>query len=445
MKESLQRCTKYFETYEEREEAFRSSVFSLIPRRYSGPKLFWSDFRKISLNELLKLIEQPIAYITSNPRDCLAFSTPWQVLTAAQLSAQNQKSKPTPAVEEIARNFGVHENLFQPIRTLSGGETVKLALAKAYLCSAFSRQLTIASPFSWLSRDNARYFNKLFQYYLDSSIPVELLALIGEDSIEQADRYDARQDKLNHAVGFSMLFKDVRILLGSSLNPIQSQDTCAEVDDFNADLMSPCLVVGENGQGKSLIARVISGAISCHGSAQIDRKDKTGPARLLFQDVITQTLLRSFDAIAAPTDWSGETNSHDLYGKILNKYLAYQNGSTTTSAGVEIDSKTEFRSLLEIKAILVAVRLCGQPCALILDEPDWGLNRESAIAFVFAIVDVSHELGIPVLLISHKPWWHKLAKSIIHVSRTAKEMNEDRNYSFQIKLTLNGESRKQLY
>ena len=440
MKESLLKSTTYFKTYEEREEAFRNTVFSLIPRRYSGPKLFWSDFRRISLNELLKLIEQPIAYITSNPRDCLAFSTPWQVLTAAQLSAQNQKNESTPAVEEIARDFGVHENLFQPIRTLSGGETVKLALAKAYVCSAFSRKLTIASPFSWLSRDNARYFHKLFRYYLDSSIPVELLALIGEDSIEQVDRYDVRQDKLDHAVGFSMLFKNARLLLGSSLNPIQSQDTYAEVDDFNADLMSPCLVVGDNGQGKSLIARVISGAISCHGSAQIDRKDKTGPARLLFQDVINQTLLRSFDAIAASTDESGKTGSHDLYKKILIKYFAYLNGSTTTSTGVEIDSKAEFRSLLEIKTILVAVRLCGQPCALILDEPDWGLNRESAIAFVFAVVDVSHELGTPVLLISHKPWWHTLAKSIIHVSRTAKEMTKDQNYSFRIKLTLNDES-----
>ncbi len=436
MKESLLRSTKYFKTYEEREEAFRSSVFSLIPRRYSGPKLFWSDFGRISLNELLKLIEQPLAYITSNPRDCLAFTTPWQVLTAAQLSAQNQKNELTHSVEEIAKDFGVYENLFQPIRTLSGGETVKLALAKAYLCAPFSRRLTIASPFSWLSRENTHYFQKLFQYYLDCSIPVELLALDGEDSIEQVDTSNTPQNKLNQAVDFAMVLKNVRILLGSSLNPIQSQDTYAEVDDFNADLMSPCLVVGENGQGKSLIAKVISGAISCYGSTQIDRQNKTGPARLLFQDVITQTLLRSFDAIAAQTDRIGETNSHELYEKILVKYFAYLHRTTTLSAGIEFGSQTEFRSLLEIKAILVAVRLCGQPCALILDEPDWGLNRESAIAFVFAVVDVAHQLGTPVLLISHKPWWFKLAKSIIHVSRTAKEMTEDQNYSFKIKLTL---------
>ena len=97
--------------------------------------------------------------------------------------------------------------------------------------------------------------------------------------------------------------------------------------------------------------------------------------------------------------------------------------------------KADFRSLLEIKALLVAVRLCGRPGALILDEPDWGLNRDSAIAFVFAIIKVAHELNTPVLLISHKPWWYQLANSSIRVQRTDKEMDKDRNYSFQIRLT----------
>ena len=91
--------------------------------------------------------------------------------------------------------------------------------------------------------------------------------------------------------------------------------------------------------------------------------------------------------------------------------------------------------MLEIKALLVAVRLCGRPGALILDEPDWGLSRDSAIAFVLAAIQVAHEFGIPVLLISHKPWWLKLANSSIHVQRTDKKMDKDRNYSFEIKLT----------
>jgi zinc transport system ATP-binding protein len=436
--ESIQTCTVYFKTYEEREEAFRKGVFSLVPRKYLGPKLFWRDFGRISLNELLKLIEQPIAYITSNPRDCLAFGTPWQVLTAAQLCAQNQKNELIFSVEKVAEDFGVHENLFQPIRTLSGGETVKLALAKAYLYATFSRRLTIASPFSWLSRDNRLYFQRLFQHYVDRSLQVELLALEGEDSNEIIENSDAQQDEIIQPVDFSISLKDVRISLGSSLNPLQSQDTYAKVDDLKADLTSPCLIVGENGQGKSLIAKIITGAIASQGVAKLKRKNKSGPARLLFQDVINQTLLRSFDAIAALIDRTGGANPLEIYDKILSEYCLYLDNSANASAEFSMASKGQFRSLLEIKAILVAVRLCGQPCALILDEPDWGLNRKSAIAFVLAIIRVSHELGTPVLLISHKPWWIKLPKSTIRVRRTPKEMDKDGNYSFQIKLTCDG-------
>ena len=436
--ESIQTSTVYFKTYEEREEAFRKGVFSLVARKYLGPRLFWRDFGRISLNELLKLIEQPIAYITSNPRDCLAFGTPWQVLTAAQLCAQNQKNELIFSIEKVAEDFGVHENLFQPIRTLSGGETVKLALANAYLYAAFSRRLTIASPFSWLSQDNRLYFQRLFQHYVDRSLQVELLSLEGEDSNEQVENSDARQDKTIQPVDFSISLKDVRISLGSSLNPLQSQDTYAKVDDLKADLTSPCLIVGENGQGKSLIAKIITGAIASQGNAKLNRKNKSGPARLLFQDVINQTLLRSFDAIAASSYRAGLEKPLEIYDKILSEYRLYLDNSKNASADFGKVGKGEFRSLLEIKAILVAVRLCGQPCALILDEPDWGLNCKSAIAFVLAIIRVSHELGTPVLLISHKPWWIKLPNSTIRVRRTPKEMDKDGNYSFQIKLTCDG-------
>ena len=63
--------TTYFRTYEEREEAFRQSVSTLVPRKYSGPRLFWKDFRRISHGPALEDAVDPIAYITGNPRDCL--------------------------------------------------------------------------------------------------------------------------------------------------------------------------------------------------------------------------------------------------------------------------------------------------------------------------------------------------------------------------------------
>jgi energy-coupling factor transporter ATP-binding protein EcfA2 len=434
MKENLHRSTRYFKTYEEREEAFRKSVFSIIPRKYSGPRLFWKDFGRISTRELSKLIQQPVAYITSNPRDCLAFGTPWQVLTAVRICAQKTNKDFAPSAEKIARDFNLQENLYQPIRTLSGGEAVKLALAKSFISAKFSSRLIIASPFSWLSRDNTIYFKNLVQHYIDLGLPIELLALEGEDSKEQIEYKNRTVKNFGKQINFIITLNKVRISLSSSLNPMISQETYALVENLEAELLSPCLIIGDNGQGKSLIAKVLAGAIPFEGTGKILCESKSGPARLLFQDVITQTLLRSFDAIAASPFRMDEERPMELYEKILKEYLFYLDNSVTKLPEIG-SADTSFRTLLEIKLILVAVRLCGQPCAIILDEPDWGLNRTSAIAFVSAIIEVAHSLGTPVFLISHKPWWQSIANSTILVRRSPKVIDREKNYFFQIELS----------
>ena len=158
MKETPQFATTYFKSFEQREQAFRDSVCSLIPRKYSGPRLFWNDFTSVSLEELSAFAGQRLAYITSNPRDGLAFGTPWQVLKAAAMCARDANQAYTVSVEDVAREFDIFDLLHQPIRSLSGGETVKLALAKASVASIFTDKLIIASPFSWLSRENTLFF-----------------------------------------------------------------------------------------------------------------------------------------------------------------------------------------------------------------------------------------------------------------------------------------------
>ncbi len=434
MKDPLKNSTTYFDTYEAREEAFRKGVFALIPRKYAGPKLFWNDFGKITLNELLQFIKQPIAYITSNPRDCLAFGTPWQVLTAAALRAQSSDSRLLVNIAEIAEAFGITENLYQPIRTLSGGETVKVSLAKSFVVSNSSKRLVIASPFSWLSSENLVYFKNLFYHYLNHDIPVDVFALEGEDSNEMISGAEAFSGITNFSVEFNLNFEDVRILLGSSLNPIYSEQTYARVANFQQRLSSPCLVIGNNGQGKSLIAKVLAGALSHQGAAEIGIEGKTGPARLLFQDVITQTLLRSFDAIGRSAICQNTAMPMAFYKKILNAYRSFIKESSSDDIPSEPSEDWGFRSLLEVKAILVAIRLCGKPSAIIIDEPDWGLKRASAVAFVSAIISVCHKSAVPVILISHKPWWLSLAKSVLRVERTAKKIEEKGKYSFTINL-----------
>jgi energy-coupling factor transporter ATP-binding protein EcfA2 len=437
MNVSLQQATTYFQTYEDREEAFRRSVYSLIPRKYCGPKLFWNDFSSVSLEELLTFSKRRIAYITSNPRDGLAFGTPWQVLSAAVLCAQSADQDVPISTEDIAADFDLGENLKQPIRTLSGGETVKLALAKAAAASNFCEHLIIASPFSWLSRENTNYFDKLLDIYRRSNIPVDLFALAGEDSNEPVEPAWWRKTFAADPIGFSLHLKDVHIPLGTTLNPIQSRESFAQIDAFSAALCSPCLIVGDNGQGKSLLAKVLTGAISFTGDAEIRNESNSGPVRLLFQDVISQTLLRSFDAIAKSLPTNNGSNPIELYQRLLTEYLLNLANLNGSSAAPKRYANNGHRTLLEIKTILVAVRLCGAPRALILDEPDWGLTRKAAIAFVAAIIKVAHELGIPVILISHKPWWSPIAGSTVCVGRTPKQVNRAGAYTFKIKLQIN--------
>ena len=434
MNSSLRQTTTYYQTYEDREEAFRRSVYSLIPRKYSGPKLFWNDFGRVSLDELMTFSKRRIAYITSNPRDGLAFGTPWQVLSAAVLCAHGGDGDFGLSIDEIAAEFDIEENLKQPIRTLSGGETVKLALAKAAAGAQVCEQLIIASPFSWLSRRNTDYFNQLLDIYRRLDTPVDLFALEGEDSIEPIDPVWWRKTFEAAGIDFSLKLRDVQIPLGTAINPIQSRESFALIEDFEAALYSPCMIVGDNGQGKSLVAKVLTGAISYDGEAEINSGSNSGPVRLLFQDVVTQTLLRSFDAIAASLPTHNGLNPLELYNKLLDAYMHNVGHLDEGFSAPEPNGSHDFRTLLEIKIILVAVRLCGAPRALILDEPDWGLTRNAAIAYVAAIIKVAHELGIPVILISHKPWWNGIAGSTVHVGRTPKQIVGKDAYTFTIKL-----------
>ena len=65
----------------------------------------------------------------------------------------------------------------------------------------------------------------------------------------------------------------VRIPLSVSLHPLAAETAHATIENRSLSLASPCLIVGDNGQGKSLLARTIANAISFKGHVIID-----GPA-----------------------------------------------------------------------------------------------------------------------------------------------------------------------
>jgi energy-coupling factor transporter ATP-binding protein EcfA2 len=422
----------YFNSYEEREESFRQRVGALIPRKYAGPSVFWDDFGEIRHRDPAQLTEINIAYVSSNPRDCLAFASPWQVLCAAAMATVGPGEKARAAVESVANQFGLTANLYQPIRTLSGGETVKVALAKCYLAAAATHGLVVASPYSWLSQKNARYLENTVQHYCRQGLPVELMALEGEDTSTPFELELFNHMAVTSSVPFELVFSDVRIGLGAPVSAFDSQPVTARLENCRLSLQSPCLVIGENGQGKSLVAKALSGAVSHEGSIGITAGGDIEAARLIFQDVLVQTLLRPFERLAALAPGAMRNRVLELYRELNALMLDWAPDTGCTSSGQP--NRNETRTLLEIKNMLAAARLTGTPGMLILDEPDWGLTRTDSMVWVLAIVNVAHRLGIPVVIISHKPWWGPLAKSAIDVKKRVMEPREGDTDVFRMRL-----------
>ena len=424
MKTKFDTNITYFKTYEEREEAFRESVFELIPRKYSGPWLFWQDFARISHGTALNDSDGPIAYITANPRDCLVYGTAGQALAAAQMCARDTGHSDLQGADSVARQFALEDNLHQPVRTLSGGETVKVALAKAFIAADYCDRLTVASPFTWLSESNRTYLTELAEHYRQADLPMTLLALAGEDSTEAVPPVECPVELQNDKIDFKIHFKDLKILLATSINPLYQANQYAVVEDFSGRLNSPCLLLGENGHGKSLIAKALAGAVGSQGDCGIFGREESGPVRILLQDVVGQTLLRSFDAIRSTAGPSQSEQFQQIYQEI----------AAPADFADSSDRGESFPSLLEMKTALVAVRLCGRPAALILDEPDWGLSRPVAITFVFNVIKAAHRRGIPIVLISHKPWWLNAAGGILKVQRSTDRDKGPDASAFRIRL-----------
>ena len=420
-----------YDTYEERENAFRRSVFQLIPRKYSGPTVFWSDFSQItaSLPSLSPLL-QGISYITGNPRDCLALGTPGQILTAAVLRCRRQDPRFFETPESVAGIFELQDQFQQPVRSLSGGEAVKLALAKAFVSEPCSFRLAASSPYSWLSRSNRKLFDMVLDRFRNAGKEVDVFVLNGEYLAESGISGGSEKSK----VDFRLSFEKVRLELGDPLSMETDDRVHVFVADGRYDLWSPCLIHGENGQGKSLIAKILSGAVGYRGRAWIDGGQNPGsPARLLFQDMTTQTLLRSFHQIIAFSDWNGSC-AVEIYREILRSAVQWFQERETPAPVSPETIPSDWCSLLELKICLVACRVACLPSAVILDEPDWGLSRMASAAFVCGVVAAAHRRGIPVILITHKPWWDRIAGSVLLAVKGGKGINGRGNPEFRIDL-----------
>jgi energy-coupling factor transporter ATP-binding protein EcfA2 len=414
-------AVRYYTTFEDREAAFQSRVSGLVPPRHVGPRRFWEAFVDIGRRLAKTPPDFSHAVIPANPADSLAYSTPRQELIAMQL-----RSQPAAVSEPytiVADRYGLTLQLDQPTRTLSGGETALLAMAKAHMAARTVATLTVASPYNWLSAANRRHFLTLQRHYRDCQRSVSILALEGEDDLSPlAGRQHGPVSAGADLPTFDLVTHRLTATLGFAFGTGRPPAT-AEFRDTDLKLQSPCLVGGDNGNGKSLLAKIACGAISYQGLFRLKGLGGRLPARLLFQDVISQTLFRPFVRLAA----SGTAG--ELYHRLRQELPA---DLSERCRALDRIPPSDPPRLLEVKLLLTAVRLEHRPHALVMDEPDWGLSRSAAVALVDSVIRVSHQQGVPVLLISHKPWWDRLASSRLTVTKTIRATGPSRRLDFRL-------------
>ncbi|MFZ7125925.1 MAG: hypothetical protein ACOWWM_07195 [Desulfobacterales bacterium] len=405
-----------YASYEELEAAFRLRTGHVAFRQFGGIRSFWEDFREFYGSGWAGIEkengERRPGWITANPRDCLAFGTTEQVLRAAALAGGVDFSAVESVVADLTGRYDLAGQRHQSLRTLSGGEIVRLALAKMDGLSPGLSRLTIASPFSWLSTEGRRHFRNLLDRLSRHGVAVELLSLEGEGSMESAPPSAA----WSSGPAFPLVFSGVRFSLGTPLERLFGRTGEAVIAEAALSLRSPCLLMGGNGEGKSLVAKVLSGAVGREGTVRVGIG---APARLLFQDAFNQTLMRPPHRLLPRADQPRRHRALDLYGEIRSFLPAADLRRTPSDPGLMSrgNGTGEPTGVLVVKMLLAAVRLMDPGGAILLDEPDWGLNREAAVGFVDGVVAAAHRRRIPVILISHQPWWLKTPGSKIAVRK----------------------------
>lgn len=388
---------KWFDTFEEREAYFKAHISALVPETYLGAKEFWRQFGAIKAADVVRHADNRIAFIPGFPQDGLAFSSPLQVLRAAAMGEENALERE----RATAADFNISHLLGQALRTLSGGETIRLALAKVYLNATSHRKLCIASPFSWLDDTSPHFIDMAADAYLRRDKPVEFLALAGENETAVP-----ALSLSTPGPGFRITTAGLRIQLSQSFS-LGADPLWAVVGDCDLSLTSPCLVQGENGAGKSLFSKVLADVVGSRGKLVVAAGDNDGPPRLLHQNTLSQSLFRVGNEFAPLATGPVFEEYRDLLGRLRGAL-----GSAT-------DGDAADRTIQGVKTALLAARLCGRPKLLILDEPEWGLNQRAATQLVRELCEIAHGKGVPVMIVSHKPWFGTMAASRIRVSKHA--------------------------
>lgn len=373
-----------------------------------GSSSFFREFRDY-MSPGNAVVPSDFVAIPSDPTDFLAFPCAADELRLALLMG-DVGSQIDEAFTSLAEKYGLGPGLLnQPIRTLSGGERSIVALAKAEALEPSYSGLVMASPVTWLHESRRHLVTELHDLYESKGKTSTILLLDGDwPEIDNAIATYERASVLD-GVSWRLGLNGVEITFPASRFPNSIPERTIRYQHHGdaLELVSPTLIQGENGIGKSSLALMLAGVLEpTTGRPELLAAGNSGAARLLLQDTLRQMFgMSSADHVHSAYRYDEERR------KAADAVLDELNGELRTtladfaSAIATLDDAGRPSSLLHDKLALAVERLIARPNLLVLDEPSWGLSDILSREFVELVVAIAHPRKVPVAIISHESRW----------------------------------------
>ncbi|MBW2297265.1 MAG: ATP-binding cassette domain-containing protein [Deltaproteobacteria bacterium] len=415
-----------FNAFESQISYFTSRTGVHLPRMTFGKGVFFKDLGRWSNTYDGQARQTESVHILPDPVQGLSFPRPLDVLSSAL--SLSSRMVDTEEIYGLLEYFGLPvEKATQPVISLSGGEILLLNFAKAKAMLPFVEGLVACSPIHWLNENRYSQWEKLVEAFDKKKRFVDVALLEGEPFI---DEKSVRQETVLQPVpavtwqlGLDdpvVVFEEIRF---PSYHPASRIEYKLDDGSRSINLESPVLITGDNGVGKSIFAKVLSGIIKpSGGSVAINAPNGSGHARLIFQDAIDQLFGKSIDG---HMDWVFRFDedkrriAKDIYAELD---AGIRNDFQDRTEELEaMGSQSRKCTLLQAKISLIAERLATRTPVLVLDEPGWGLSRSIARKLVETVSRTAGKMHVAIVLISHHArWWQGMVHSRCHLSQEGK-------------------------
>ena len=412
-----------FHSFEEQVAFFTERTGVHLPRMTFGKGAFFKDLGQWSNTYSSQAQDVDCVHILPDPVQGLSFPRAVDVLSSA-LSLSSHAIE-VDEIYTLLKIFGLpREKATQPVISLSGGEMLLLNFAKAKAMLPAVDGVVACSPIHWLNENSYHYWEKLVSACHERERFVDVALLTGEPFI---DEEAAKPDTVIEPVPMvawqlaldrpAVEFQEIRF---PSYHP--ASRIAYELADGPGlmELQSPMLMTGDNGVGKSIFAKLLSGILKpAKGGLGIKAPNGTGYARLIFQDAIDQLFGKSIDGHLG---WVFRFNrkkrdaAREIFAELDNVMRDYF--KNRPQAAKALGLKDEHNTLLQAKISLIAERLANRPPVLVLDEPGWALSGPIARKLVETVCRLAGKMKVAIILISHHVrWWKGMVHSNCHLEK----------------------------